>query len=143
MRLPGVVRWSQVPVPGFVRAAVVYAPVSSDFVDNLRRWTVPERPAAAAAFFRRHGTPQQEPEFYRGLSPRTYFDRITEPIMIHHGMSDESCPIAWSRTTLRLLRRAGVHSRLDVYRGEHHAFGPGWQVSMDRTVRFLRHETRS
>ena len=129
--------------PGFVRAAVVFAPVSSDFVDNLQRWTVPERPAAAAAFFRRHGTPRQEPDFYRGLSARTYFDRITEPVLIHHGTSDDSCPIAWSRTTQRLLRRDGVDSRLRVYQGEEHAFGPQWPLSMDRTVRFLRREMQA
>ena len=139
----GVTYNALVAKPGFVRAAVVFAPVSSDFVDNLRRWTVPERPAAAAAFFRRHGTPKQEPDFYRGLSARTYFDRISEPVMIHHGTSDDSCPIAWSRTTLRLLRRAGVDSRLHVYQGEQHAFGPQWPLSMDRTVRFLRREMRT
>lgn len=128
--------------PGLVRAAVVFAPVSSDFVDNFNRWTVAERPEAAEATYRRHGRPEEEPEFYRGLSARTYFDRITEPVLIHHGTLDESCPIAWSRTTQRLLRRAGVDSRLEVYGGEHHAFGPQWTLSMERTVRFLRRELR-
>ena len=126
--------------PGLVKAAVVFAPVSSDFVDNFNRWTVAERPDAAAATYRRYGTPQQEPEFYRGLSARTYFDRITEPVLIHHGTQDESCPIAWSHETQRLLQRAGVDSRLEVYRGEHHAFGPQWPLSMERTVRFLRRQ---
>jgi dipeptidyl aminopeptidase/acylaminoacyl peptidase len=129
--------------PGLVRAAVVFAPVSSDFVDNFNRWTVAERPEAAAATYRRYGTPAQEPEFYRGLSARTYFDRITEPVLIHHGTRDESCPVAWSRTTQRLLRAAGVDSRLDIYRGEQHAFGPQWPLSMERTVRFLRRQLRT
>ena len=128
--------------PGLVRAAVVFAPVSSDFVDNFNRWTVAERPEAAAATYGRYGTPAQQPEFYQGLSARTYFDRITEPLLIHHGTLDESCPIAWSRTTQRLLQRAGVDSRLEIYRGEHHAFGPQWPLSMERTVRFLRRQLR-
>ncbi len=128
--------------PGLVRAAVVFAPVSSDFVDNFNRWTVAERPEAAAVTYGRYGTPAQQPEFYQGLSARTYFDRITEPLLIHHGTLDESCPVAWSRTTQRLLRRAGVDSRLEIYRGEHHAFGPQWPLSMERTVRFLRGQMR-
>ncbi len=128
--------------PGLVRAAVVFAPVSSAFLDNFNRWTVAERPEAAAATYRRYGSPREEPEFYRGLSARTYFDRITEPVLIHHGTLDESCPIAWSHTTQRLLRRARVDSRLEVYRGEQHAFGPQWPLSMARTVRFLRRELR-
>jgi dipeptidyl aminopeptidase/acylaminoacyl peptidase len=129
--------------PGLVRAAVVYASVSSDFVDNFERWTVAERPAAAAATYRRHGRPEEQPAFYRGLSARTYFGRITEPVLLHHGTLDESCPIGWSRTTQRLLRRAGVDSRLEVYRGEQHAFGPQWLLSMERTVRFLRRQLRA
>ncbi len=128
--------------PGLVRAAVVFAPVSSDFLDNFRRWTLAERPEAAAATYRRHGTPKENPAFYRGLSPRTHFDRITEPVLIHHGTEDDSCPIRWSRTTHRLLQRADVDSRLEVYPGEQHAFGPQWPLSMDRTVRFLRRQLR-
>jgi dipeptidyl aminopeptidase/acylaminoacyl peptidase len=128
--------------PGLVRAAVVFAPVSSDFVDNFNRWTVAERPEAAAATYRRYGTPRQQPAFYRGLSARTYFDRITEPVLIHHGTDDESCPVRWSHATQRLLERAGVDSRLDIYQGEHHAFGPQWPLSMERTVRFLRRQLR-
>ena len=93
--------------PGLVQAAVVFAPVSSDFVDNFNRWTVAERPDAAQATYRRYGTPQQDPAFYRGLSARTYFDRITEPVLIHHGTDDESCPVRWSRTTQRLLAAGG------------------------------------
>ena len=93
----GVTYNALVAKPGLVKAAVVFAPVSSDFVDNFNRWTVAERPEAAAATYRRYGTPRQEPEFYRGLSARTYFDRITEPVLIHHGTLDDSCPIAWSR----------------------------------------------
>ena len=128
--------------PGLVRAAVVFAPVSSDFVDNFNRWTVRERPEAAAAAYRRYGTPTQDPDFYRGLSARSHFGRITEPVLIHHGTDDESCPVRWSRTSQRLLLRAGVDSRLEIYQGEHHAFGPQWPLSMERTVRFLRRHLR-
>ena len=124
--------------PGMVKAGVVFAPVSSDFVDNFNRWTVRERPSAAQATYQRWGTPREEPAFYQGLSARTYFDRITEPLLIHHGTSDDSCPIRWSRESLRLLERAGVDARLFVYEGEEHAFGPQWPPAMERTVRFLR-----
>ena len=54
-----------------------------------------------------------------------------------------SCPIAWSRTTQELLRAAGVRSRLDVYEGEQHAFGPQWPESMRRTVVFVRRQLRA
>ena len=133
----GILLDALVAQPGLVKAAVLFASVSSDVVDNLNRWTVPERPDVAQRLFDRFGTPRQSPEFYAALSPRTYFDRITEPVLLHHGTSDDSCPIAWSRTTQRLLTRAGVDSTLRVYDGEEHAFGPQWDLAMRRTVRFL------
>ncbi len=64
-------------------------------------------------------------------------------MLLHHGTADDTCPIAWSRTTQSLLREAGVRSRLDVYDGEQHAFGPQWPESMRRTVAFLRRELRA
>jgi dipeptidyl aminopeptidase/acylaminoacyl peptidase len=131
---------SSVARPGLVDAAVVYASVSSSYLDNLRHFTIPGRPEAARALFDRFGTPQEEPGFYRRLSSRTYFDRITEPVLLHHGTNDESCPFPWARTTDRLLTEAGVRHHLQVYPGEMHAFVPQWQDSIERTVRFLRRE---
>ena len=128
--------------PGLVKAGVVFASVSSRFLDNFDRWTRPERPEAATAFTEKFGTPADEPGFYDGLSARRYFDRITAPVLLHHGTADDTCPIAWSRTTQSLLREAGVRSRLDVYDNEQHAFGPQWPESMRRTVAFLRRELR-
>lgn len=124
--------------PGFVAAAVVYAGVSSRYLDNLRHFTAVSRPDAVRALYDRFGTPQDEPAFYRGLSSRTYFDRITEPVLLHHGTDDEQCPLPWAHMTQRLLTEAGVASRLEVYEGELHAFGPRWQDSIEETVRFLR-----
>ena len=136
----GVTLDALVAAPGVVDAAVVYASVSSRFRDNLRRWTIPERPAAARALLARLGPPRQRAAALRGLSPRTYFDRVTEPVLMFHGTADTTCPPAWSRTTARLLRAAGVRATLVEYPGEGHAFAARWQDSIERTVRFLRRE---
>jgi dipeptidyl aminopeptidase/acylaminoacyl peptidase len=133
----GVTLDALVAAPGLVDAAVIYAGVSSSFLDNLRRWTIPERPAAAQDLFDSFGTPRQSPAFYRGLSPRTYFDRITEPVLMFHGLADSTCPPAWSRTTHRLLEESGVDASLVEYPGEEHAFYARWQDSIVRTVQFL------
>ena len=127
-----------VAYPGLVEAAVIYASVSSSFPENLVHFTEPNRPEELQQFYARFGTPQDNPRFYRDLSSRTYFDRITDPLLIHHGTADETCPFPWARTTQRLLERAGVDSTLEVYEGEHHAFVPRWQDSIERTVQFLR-----
>lgn len=126
--------------PGLVDAGVVFAPVSSDTVDNFERWIRrgAGRATLAAEIVRRHGDPRTNPGFWRGVSPRTYFDRVSEPVLIHHGTSDDSCPIRWSRATTTALRKAGADVTLHVYEGEEHAFGPQWPLSMERTTAFLR-----
>ena len=133
----GVVYNVLVAQPGLVDAAVAFAPVSSDTVDNFERWTRPERSDVARRILARHGEPADAPDFWRGVSPRTYFDRIAEPLLVHHGTSDDSCPIRWSQDSVRALRADGADVRLLVYPGEEHAFGPQWPLSMRRTVRFL------
>ncbi len=135
----GVTQNALVAKPGLVDAAVVFASVSSRFVDNLRQFTEPNRPDGARAFYERFGRPAQAPAFYRGLSPRTYFDRVEAPVLIHHGASDDTCPIRWSRETYRLMRRAGAEATLATY-DDGHAFGPAFDDAMRRTVRFLRRE---
>ena len=126
--------------PGLVDAAVVFAPVSSNTVDNFERWIRPDpgRENLARRIVRKYGEPDESPEFWRNVSPRTYFDRVTEPILIHHGTSDDSCPIRWSRRTASELESADADVTLRVYRGEEHAFGPQWPEAMRRTARFLR-----
>ena len=126
--------------PGLVDAAVIYASVSSRYLDNLRHFTAPNRPEAVEALAARFGTPRESPRFYRELSPRTYFDRVTEPVLAHHGLVDETCPLPWARTTQRLMTGAGVDSRLELYPGEGHAFYARWEESIRATVAFLRAE---
>jgi dipeptidyl aminopeptidase/acylaminoacyl peptidase len=134
----GVTLNALVAYPDLVEAAVIYASVSSDFVDNLQHFTRPNRPQDLSRYYARFGAPQENPKFYRDLSSRTFFDRISDPLLIHHGTADETCPFPWARTTQRLLERAGADSTLEVYDGEHHSFGPQWQASIERTMQFLR-----
>ena len=126
--------------PGLVDAAVVFAPVSSRAVDNFDRWIRddPGRSALSDFILRRHGEPSENPRFWREISPRTYFDRVTEPVLIHHGTADATCPPRWSRATARAMRAAGVDVRLRTYPGEDHAFVAQWPLSMRRSVAFLR-----
>jgi uncharacterized protein len=126
--------------PGLVDAAAVYAPVSSRTSDNFDRWIRddPGRSELSDYILRRYGEPRDNPRFWRQVSPRTYFARITEPVLIHHGTADESCPIRWSRATLAAMEKAGVRARMYTYEGEPHAFIAQWPLSMRRTTAFLR-----
>ena len=140
----GVVFSALVARPGVFRAAVAYSPVSSNTVDNFDKWVRrdPDRSGAAAEVIARLGTPEAHPEAWATTSPRTYFERITEPILIHHGTADEDCPIAWSKATVRALEAAGKDVSYDVYAGQQHTFTSQWPLSIRRTEAFLQAHLR-
>ena len=136
----GVVLNALVAKPGLFKAAVAYAPVSSDTVDNFDKWVRRDtsRSAAAKAVIARLGTPEAQPATWATTSPRTYFGRVTEPLLIHHGTADEECPLAWSRETVAALKAKGKSVQLDVYPGGRHTLAsPQWDLSIRRTEAFL------
>lgn len=135
----GVVYSALVAKPGLFKAGVAYSPVSSDTVDNFNRWVRrdSERRGDARAVIRRLGTPERAPETWARTSPRSYFERITDPILIHHGTADEDCPIRWSEETVAALKRAGKKVTYHVYEGERHTFTAQWPLSIRRTEAFL------
>lgn len=134
----GVTLNALVTYPDLVEAAVVYASVSSLLAENVEHFTRRSRPAEAADIYAEYGTPAENPEFWAGLSARTYFDRISDPLLMHHGRVDGTCPYRWATATQRALVAAGAESELLTYDGEDHTFYARWTESMDRTISFLR-----
>lgn len=133
----GVTMNALVAEPGIVKAAVVHSSVSSRFVDNFRRWTVPNRSEAGRAIVRRWGSVEDNPRFWRDLSSRTYADRIEADLLMMHGALDDQCPLRWARSTERAFTQAGVDVDLVVYDREGHTFVGQWAHKMRRTVDFL------
>ena len=124
--------------PDLIDAVVLYAPVSSNSVDNFNKWIRGDagRRDLAARIINAYGSPQDNPDFWANVSPVTFVDRIRAPVLIHHGTRDETCPIEWTERTVAALHGAGKDVRLFRY-DDGHAFGPAWTESMQRTVAFL------
>jgi dipeptidyl aminopeptidase/acylaminoacyl peptidase len=127
--------------PGLVSAAAVWAPVSSLEAQNYNRWIrgEPSRSGLDRYVARTYGLPGTpgSRRFWREISARTYLDRITEPLLLVQGGSDDTCPPAWARASYRALQRAGVDAQLAWYPDEEHAFGPRFVAAMDRTIDFF------
>ncbi len=125
--------------PGLVDAAVLYASTSSLAADNWRQFYQPsdDRSAVNARMRRTYGLPAQSPAFWRAASPRPYFERVSPPVLLHHGTADDTCPLAWSRATVRALRQAGANGSLITYPGEGHTMYGQWPRSMTRTTAFF------
>lgn len=121
----GVVYQALEMAPGLVDAGVVFASVSTDERDNVAKWG------------RGRGLFTFDDAFFDRVSTRTYLDRIREPVLIHHGRKDDTCPPAWTEATYQALLDAGVEAQVHWYPDEGHAFGSAFTTSMRRTVAFL------
>lgn len=62
---------------------------------------------------------------------------MTEPVLIHHGTADDTCPLEWSRETLAALHQADVDAELVEWEGEPHAFEARWTDSIEQTAEFF------
>lgn len=141
----GVVYKALEVAPGLVSAASVWAAVSSREDENFDHF-IRDDPGDRADLVRyvaqEYGLPGEKgsAKFWRQISARTYFDRITEPVQVVHGTSDSTCPPPWARASYRALKDAGVDARLVWMDGEEHAFGPRFFEAMVTTTRYFRAE---
>ena len=124
--------------PGLVDAAVIYASTSSLAADNWKQFNRDSGDRRANRRIQRgFGLPNDNPKFWRAASARPYLDRVTEPVLVHHGIQDDTCPIAWSRATVKALKKGGAKVTFRTYRGEGHTFARQWTTSIKRTVAFF------
>ena len=107
----GVTYTALVAAPGLFKAGIAYAPVSSNSINNFEKWTRPDR-ATTQRVVATLGEPAANPDAWAKASPRTYFDRITEPVMIHQGTADLSCPMAAAQASVEALKAAGKSGRV-------------------------------
>jgi dipeptidyl aminopeptidase/acylaminoacyl peptidase len=134
----GVTYTALVAAPGLFKAGIAYAPVSSNSVDNFEKWTRPDR-ATTQRVVAALGEPAADPDAWAKASARTYFSRITEPVLIHQGTADLSCPIAWAQASVDALKAAGKSVEYFTYPGQPHVFTTGpWTTSIQRSVAFLQ-----
>lgn len=122
--------------PELVDAAVLFAPVSVDARLNYERWTT-RRPERAQAMRERYGSPEENPEFWDGISASTYLSRVQTPVLIHHGTADESVPLAWSEDLTTRLQAASKDVTFHTYPGEPHEFIKAWTDVMEKTTAFF------
>ena len=100
-----------------IKAVVLHGPISSDMSDNARKWWV-QRPDGVQGI----GAPDANPEGYRHLSPRNYFETGQPPVLIIQGTSDHTIPAEWTNATYAALQQQGVESKLMLVPGADHDF---------------------
>jgi uncharacterized protein len=149
-----------------IKAAVLYSPVSADFVDIIDRWgpgcfgdiiqgelvagcnssdVIPDdlpREMQNAYWFA-----ASDEDTLKEISPFYHLDDVTAPIQIHYGTEDgkflNGTPPQWSVKLTQGLRDAGKQAEMYQYEGEGHSFiGQPWFDFMTRVLRFFDRNLR-
>ena len=126
--------------PDLVDAAVLYASTSSLAADNWRQFSqdAEDRQGTNRRIARTYGLPEDNPKFWRAASPRPYLDRVTEPVLLHHGTAGRHLPVAWARSVTGAWRPRARTSPCGRTRVEDHRIeGAAFARSIDRTADFF------
>lgn len=127
-----------------IAAAVIYAPASSNIVEDY--WFRVERSRSRGAEIDRVDwpvAPEEAPDLYQRLSPLPYLDRVEAPVLIHWGTADDVVPLKWPDDLRSGLEAAGKQVRMEVYEGQPHSFtGASNGLYLERTVEFYGQHLR-
>ena len=107
--------------------AAVIAPGLSDLVIAMSAPTTDLAEAAPLfaddALLDEVGSPDDNPEYWADISPITFFDRATEPLILIHGEDDDVTLPAWSEDTQHEWRKAGGSAETYLVEGAGHDYG--------------------
>lgn len=124
--------------------AAVIAPGSSDmvvalsapttaFADVIDVYTA-EDPDTRAEISESVGLPSENPEYWADISPRTFLDRVTEPLLLIHGSDDDVALASWSEDTAAAWQAAGGQAEVVILDGADHALSPRRAESVQLTM---------
>lgn len=120
-----------------IAAAVVYAPAPADLAEDYARRFAQSggSPGGDTWPF----PPDQNPEAYARVSPITYLDAVSAPVLLHHGTADPVVDDSASIAIAERLRALGKDVTLHLYEGQGHALqGQAEQLYFARTLEFFR-----
>jgi dienelactone hydrolase len=100
-----------------VRAAVLYAPVSSNMADNARKWWLRSAGGAGPV-----SSPDTDPTAYQLMSPRGHLPHDGPPTLIMQGTLDEDIPSEWTAATVSALQAAATRTEFVSFPGAMHNF---------------------
>jgi dipeptidyl aminopeptidase/acylaminoacyl peptidase len=132
--------------PGLIKAYVLFAPISIDYRDNYYRWiarrglSVPGKfgpPAVREKIEALYGSPEANPEFWNNLSPKTFIQNVSDPVIVHQGSADQDLPYKWAYKLEDVFKKNGKQIKLYTYEGEHHEFSSAWPQVMKTSTKFF------
>ncbi len=69
-------------------------------------------------------SPTENPEYWADISPASFFDRATEPLLLIHGSADDVAPAQWAQDTADAWTQAGGDAEVVILEGGDHHLEP-------------------
>jgi len=132
--------------PGLIKAYVLFAPISIDYKKNYYRWigrrdpAVPRKygsPAIREKIEALYGSPEANPAFWDGLSPKKYIKNVEDPVIVHQGLADKDLPPEWADELAAAFKKEGKEIFLYTYKGQPHEFTSAWPQVMLISAKFF------
>ncbi len=121
-----------------IKAAVLYAPVSADDTDVLRRWGRGGRGGGDDSLTRVYREASRDRDFVRLTSPIHHFDFVATAVQIHQGTADTTTPPRWAEAIWDALQSAGKDVEYFSYPGQGHAFqDESWDLFSEQVSDFF------
>ncbi len=132
-------------VSGDVKAGVIWGGVVASYDDLLNRWRRngptrtpgPGRGSWRTRLIEEVGTPEENPEFWNGISSNSYLAEISGPVQLHHAIDDADVPVEFSETLYNQLLEAGKTVELYTYENDNHNISNNFSAAMLHTIRFF------
>jgi len=131
-----------------IKAGVIWAGVVASYPDLICCWRRPNPNAPTAtpnpnfrsgwrsAWQNSYGSPEQNPDFWLGISANNYLSDISGPLQLHHGTVDSEVPLAFSQSLYQQLLDAGKTVEYYEYPGDDHNLSKFFSLAMQRTLNF-------
>ncbi|MBN1581093.1 MAG: prolyl oligopeptidase family serine peptidase, partial [Anaerolineae bacterium] len=145
--------WAMV-VTDDIKAGVIWAGVVGSYTDILERWRrrIEETPTPDPTWIpdpndsrRRwrqelldtYGSPEENPAFWRSISPNAYLADLSGPVQLHHGTADTSVPIEYSESLYTQIQEVGKPVELYTYKDDNHNIANNLSTALQLSIQFF------
>lgn len=126
-----------------VKVGVIWAGVVASYPDLLNRFEL--QGVAEPEWFARwrdefiaaYGTPEENPDFWRSISPNSYLADLSGPIQLQHTTGDASVPVQYSDVLADQIEEVGGVVEYHRYNGDNHNISANFGTAMARSIAFF------
>ncbi|OGO66622.1 MAG: peptidase [Chloroflexi bacterium RBG_19FT_COMBO_50_10] len=132
-----------------IRAGVIWAGVVGSYPDMLCCWrrsppgaptptpNVNFRSGWRTQWQNLYGSPEENPDFWLGISANNYLEDLSGPIQLHHGTADTEVPLLFSQNLFQQIQQAGKVVEYYEYLQDNHNLSNYFNLAMTRTLQFF------